>query len=382
MSVPRPCVVLLSCLLVLGAAAPASAARAKRPCVSALSERSPVVGAPASISGSVSPAVRRSVRLERRAGRRWVAVKTVRTSPKGAFRFAVPTARPGVVVLRVVAPARGKRRKLACSSLSVTVRPAALPATAPASGGATPGAAPGTSQTTPLAPDPEVTSPPPAPPQPGPGDSFRAIYGVAADQAIDPDHVAAIRHEIGEVNAWYSRETIGGVQPRWMRTSGVVDVEVVRLRNNAAAYEQGGLQMARDDVNAASPLDAPTQATVVYMDVTIAQQACGLTATNPPFVYIPEARCNNHPTTTSTFPGGGSYLLAHEMTHAFGALDGCSGVGSGHTTNDNRDVIYTGPNFQLNTIMLDPGRDDYYDSGRCGDIVDSRYWTKTPDPGS
>jgi hypothetical protein len=265
--------------------------------------------------------------------------------------------------------------------VSLTVRPAGpattLPGTLPAPGSAIGQAAP-PATAPPAAPAPA----PAAPAQPGPGDSFRAIYGVAADQAEDPNHVAAIRHEIGQVNGWYATQTTGAVQPRWTRSAGEVTVRTVRLSHNIADYTAGGLAMAHDDVLAAAPLDAPGQATVVYMDVSFSQQACGITGYDPPFVWIPEARCNNHPTTSSTFPSGGSYLLAHEMTHAFGALDACSGVGSGHTTNDNRDVIYSGNQFQLNTIMLDPGHDDYYASGRCGDIAASRLWTKSSDPGT
>ncbi|CAA9517033.1 MAG: hypothetical protein AVDCRST_MAG85-2677 [uncultured Solirubrobacteraceae bacterium] len=376
MRFPRPCVVLLSCLLVLGAAAPASAAGAKRACSSSASNRVPVAGSAVAITGTLSSSVRRKVRLERRVGRRWVAVKTVTSSRRGAFRFAAPTAKPGSVVLRVVAPARGRRRKLTCASVNLTIRPAG-PETAPGASAPAP-APPG-----PSAPPAPADPAPPAPPKPGPGDSFRAIYGVAADQAVDPNHVAAIRHEIGQVNGWYAKQTVGSVQPRWMRTNGVVDVEIVRLGKTAAIYGAGDFATARADLIAASPPAAPTQGTVLYMDVMIAQQACGIASADPPFVYIPEARCNNHPTTTSTFPSGGSYLLAHEMTHAFGALNSCSGRGSGHVTNNDDDVIWSGPGFlDFSNITLDPGRDDYYNSGLCGDIINSRYWTKTSDPAS
>ena len=88
--------------------------------------------------------------------------------------------------------------------------------------------------------------------------------------------------------------------------------------------------------------------------------------------------CDIYPGTypTAGFPYvGSSYLLAHEMTHALGAAHEPAphADGTGHVTDDRRDIIYSGPEGRdWDNLMLDPGHDDYYKTGRS-DLVNIEF---------
>jgi hypothetical protein len=93
-----------------------------------------------------------------------------------------------------------------------------------------------------------------------------------------------------------------------------------------------------------------------------------------------EAACNIYPTTHDVWPYGATYLAAHEMTHNLGAVPACAlhSDGTGHISDDPRDVLYSGSQPRdWNHLMLDPGHDDYYATGRadCTDVSSSAYWT-------
>jgi hypothetical protein len=119
-----------------------------------------------------------------------------------------------------------------------------------------------------------------------------------------------------------------------------------------------------------------------FIDVTNAG-ACG--ATQGDVVLMFEAACDIHPTATDAFPYGSTYLLAHEMTHGFGAVEFCAphaGAG-GHVLDDPRDILYAGTEDRVwDDLRLDPGHDDYYATGRadCPGIASSPFWTATADP--
>jgi hypothetical protein len=141
----------------------------------------------------------------------------------------------------------------------------------------------------------------------------------------------------------------------------------------------------RADLLAAAPLAAPTQKTVVWMEVSdAAGGACGSTSVG--ISWLPEKSCDIRPVAPTMWPFDGTYLAAHEMVHNFGAVPACAphSVGGGHVGDDPRDVLYTGARPRdWNNQMLDPGRDDYYGTGSaCGDIATSAFWTVTPDPRS
>ena len=176
--------------------------------------------------------------------------------------------------------------------------------------------------------------------------------------------------------------------PRWMRdAAGAPQVTVVTLAHPVADYERDGLNLVRSDLQAAAPLAAPTQKTVVWMEVrhplVNGGRPCGVTGGG--ISWLPERSCNIRPV-PADWPFEGTYLTAHELTHNFGAVPGCAphSVGGGHVGDDPRDLLYSGPLGRVwNNQMLDPGHDDYYGTGTaCGDIATSPFWTATSDPRS
>ncbi len=284
----------------------------------------------------------------------------------------------GPVKVRAHAPRTRRLAAATCKAAKVTVQ-------APdGSGGAAAGSMP----------EPEPAPPAPAPaPQvsgPQPGNSFRAVYAVASDQAAAAGKIPAIVNDIKEVNAWYATQTGNSVQPRWMRaqngdgTVGDPSVTTVALPRPASAYNgAGGLRVLADDIAAAAPPAAASQKTAVWIDA--GDFACGQTGGGVSVMW--EATCNIHPSINDRWPYGGTYLLGHELTHNFGAVATCAPHfdGSAHVNDDPRDVLYQGPQARVWLDQrLDPGHDDYYATMRpdCPGIAASPYWTMTADIGS
>ncbi len=305
-----------------------------------------------------------------------------RTARPGRYTL---TLRCGTIAKRVrmtVTPRKGKRgtsSRIVKGRIKFSVRRAATKQPAPAPG-----------------PTPVPTaSPTPAPVVPGPGNSFRAVYALAADQAETPGYVAGILATIDAVNGWFATQTIGNVMPRWMRdATWAPQVTVVKLAAPAATYESdGGFERMRSDLRAAAPLAAPTQKSVVWMEVAhpeidygggVKGRPCGVTGAA--ISWLTEKSCGIRPVAPTSWPADGTYLTAHEMAHNFGAVPDCAphGGGGGHVNDDPRDLLYSGPlGRDWNNQTLDPGRDDYYGTGTaCGDIAKSPFWTVTSDPRS
>ncbi|WP_167735976.1 PQQ-dependent sugar dehydrogenase [Nocardioides sp. 503] len=101
---------------------PAAAAAGGRPSVS-LSPSAAMVGEQVRVATRLASRVRRPVRLERRSGRTWVAVRTGTSTHAGRVAFTV-AAPPGATSFRVVAPRHrvGGRRYASLVSRPATVR--------------------------------------------------------------------------------------------------------------------------------------------------------------------------------------------------------------------------------------------------------------------
>jgi hypothetical protein len=125
-------------------------------------------------------------------------------------------------------------------------------------------------------------------------------------------------------------------------------------------------------------IPGPNDRTVVYLDTK--GDACGATLPAGTISVVFMAQCDIYPSATSAWPEAGTYVVAHEMTHAFGAVDDCAphATGDGHTGDDPRDVLYSGPDARdWSSITLDPGHDDYFGTNRtdCYDIARSPLWS-------
>jgi hypothetical protein len=337
--------VVAAVAVALSSATPAGAARTDS-CTASSSRSTAAAGSTVVLAGTVSPGAFRPVQAQVRSGTVWTTAATATADALGHFSFTLTVPSTGPFVLRVNVPRTPLFLAVRCGPYSVAVTP---------------------------------------PPGVSPGTSFRAVYALASDQTADPTAVAAITNEINQVNAWFGTQTQGNVQPRWIRSAGgAPTVTTVKLAHTAAQYAAGNaLQLVSGDLAAAAPLAAPTEKTVVWINVSA--YACGETSGNTTILY--EAACGIYPLTNSGFPAGGTYLLAHELTHNLGAVPLCAphSDGTGHVNDDNRDILYQGPSGRnWASLMLDPGHDDYYLTGKpaCPGIESSPFWTKSSSPGS
>ena len=224
-------------------------------------------------------------------------------------------------------------------------------------------------KTVPPAPTPAPTATP-APTPPPVENAFRAVYALAADQTETPGYVAGIAATIDAVNGWFATQT-GGRIPRWIE-----GVKVVKLARPAADYEAAdGLARMHADLEAVYPLPTASQKSVVWTQTNHPDGACA--SARAGVAWMTEKTCNIVPVAPTVWPFNASYVTAHELVHLFGAVPDCApnSDGSGHVTDDARDILFAGAR-DFNNLMLDPGRDDYYATGNtCADISTSALWT-------
>ena len=114
---------------------------------------------------------------------------------------------------------------------------------------------------------------------------------------------------------------------------------------------------------------------LVYYDGPVSDlDACGIGGGDPNgagAAVVLLASCPKEPTSTTA---------AHELLHSFGAVPqgaphNCLPPDSGHTCDNTQDIMYPfGFGSALSSLLLDPGRDDYYGhSGTFWDVQDSKW---------
>jgi hypothetical protein len=230
---------------------------------------------------------------------------------------------------------------------------------------------------------PPVSGPTPGrPPNSALTNSFRVIYALPNDVPADPAIAAGIPHEIDLVAGWFAGQT-GGRQPRFYAPGGTLAVDTVVLPLTRAQIE-GAVDPLATLADTLHGLGYGVSGETVVAYVASKGIDCGITQDNhgaATTVALWMPACDIYPSaSTPSFPYNATYLAAHEMTHAFGAVPDCAphSDGTGHVNDDNRDVVYGG-NSQRDWehITLDPGHDDYYGTGRtdCLDIARSPFWT-------
>lgn len=366
----RPTARVVLAAALLPAALTTGTAEAARP-KTQLSVQPPTTltaGTTLTITGSLTPLARRTVQLQaQRTAGVWTNLATA-TSARRTGRFTLRTTKlrtPGTVVLRVRARRTTRARTGVSSTFTITVT------------------APGSTPTTPPAQTPTPgPTPTPIPTTSATRNAFRILSVTAADQSADPAHPAAIRNTVSAAEGWFATQTTGGVRPRWQRdAAGAVSVQLVQLPSPLTTYAPMSFSQLRAAIEAAAPTPSG-QKTLAFFNVN-ATGACGTTGGG--MSLITEATCDIHPSPTLGWPYGASYLVAHELTHNFGAVPSCAphAGGGGHVLDDPRDVLYAGAAARdWNNITLDPGHDDYYATGNaaCPGIEASPFWTATSDP--
>lgn len=222
------------------------------------------------------------------------------------------------------------------------------------------------------------------------GPAFRLVLALPRDQQEPAGAVGAIRSEADAVTAWFARQSANGARPRWIRTaSGQIDVRVVHLPKTTAQYTAGDHHGVLSDVRSAARPTQGVVADLVWIDAgSPGRQPCGVSvgggrsdadAARPEGSVLWEAACDVRPNADWGWPYGGTYLLAHEMTHLFGAARACAphNDGSGHVTDSPKDII-SSVGRDWDDLRLDPGYDDYLFTGDDCDIARSPMWTVTP----
>jgi hypothetical protein len=220
-------------------------------------------------------------------------------------------------------------------------------------------------------------------PAPGTGHAglVQAVHAVPSGSSPVPGIVPAIQHEIDLVDGWFRGQTIGGKGLDWARDAGgAIDVLVVSIDRTRAELEAAA-NPEQDLIESLqrAGVGGPDSIVAVYIEAgTSSFAGCGETSQGYSVLWM--TACDIHPdVSTPSWPYGATYLVAHEVTHALGAVPSCApheGNGS-HVIDDNRDVLYAGPDGRdWDHLMLDPGHDDYYhhDNAGCTDIEDAPYW--------
>ena len=228
----------------------------------------------------------------------------------------------------------------------------------------------------------------PTPAAASPASELQAVYVVPSDVSPVAGRGAATSDTIIATQEWFEEE-LGGDYPVFHRDESGIVVPTVVLEESSA--ELFALSSGNVDATITSQIDAAVAGAVdrelvVFLEAEVNTQACGYRSS---LIMIPMPNCGIEPRESETFPYGATYLVAHEVTHMLGAARSCGANydGTGHVTDDNRDIIYSGSaGRDWSNLTLDPGNDDYLDHGidGCGDIRDSpllgRWTTSSVDP--
>src|SRR4051812_31755206 len=208
----------LPVLVVLLALAPEAGAATKTTCTSKLSATQVTVGQSARLTGRVKPHTARAVRLQLKQGKRWSTAARKHAARTGRFGFTLPTGSVASLTLRVYVPKTKSAKAAACSAVKLAVTAKG------GGGGGGDGTGTGGGDGTGTGGGQVQAAP-----------AFLAVYALASDQTADPDHVAAMRWTIDQVDGWYGTQTTGGVVPRWTRgDDGKVDVVTLKLDHSVA----------------------------------------------------------------------------------------------------------------------------------------------------
>jgi hypothetical protein len=244
---------------------------------------------------------------------------------------------------------------------------------------------------------PVVAAPPPGAP---PARYLQPVYAVPSDAKPDPNLPLAVLHEVGEATAWF-RSELDGAYPRFApdgEAPTVVTVELPWTSRQLATAERQRTDIAPwlHDQHRIEPRAVP----VIYLEGTTDEAVCGWASVGADWFKLLEDRnlgpdvlatfqadferferkdhimiilreCpEERPSLRSHWPDGGTRLLAHEATHALGAVDRKAPhyVENGHTGDDPHDIVHTKRGL-TDRYTIDPGHDDYYHHGRP-DVID------------
>jgi len=209
----------------------------------------------------------------------------------------------------------------------------------------------------------------------GTGPQVRVVYAIPSDA---PDNFAATANvaadDAAAIDAWWQ----GQDPARTLRFdltdfAGCIglDIAFLRLSETGAAIADAANPFGRIVAGLTSAgLRSQFGRYVVYYDGPVSSaRVCGtggeLSGGAGAAVVFMQA-CPNVPST---------WTAAHELLHSLGAVPTgapheCPGPNAGHVCDIRSDIMYAfaTAGAEFTSALLDPGRDDYYGTGRSGDV--------------
>lgn len=222
------------------------------------------------------------------------------------------------------------------------------------------------------------------------GNQIHVIYVLPSDGADRSyDTNGSIALSVNAFNKWLATKT-GGQNLRVDTYQGAMDVSFYRLSRSDATIKSYGAYV-RDEIE--KELKSAGQIKTgkiyaVYYDGS-SSFACGGGAWPPDLpgqvaaMYLKAAysgyNCDTSKFTTSIDSAGYRELaMLHEIVHTLGHVPKCAKnhVSSGHTSEDNRDLMYAGSQA-WQPSLVDVNNNDYYKHGisGCPDLANSPYMT-------
>lgn len=198
---------------------------------------------------------------------------------------------------------------------------------------------------------------------------IQAVYVVPQDVEMVDSREKAILFVVSEVQRWFRSQT-DGRHPIFEDIGWSLSVVPVRLPQTASELRSESIPI-RSEIYKELGAESGTPILIFYEGEYGDPDSCGWATKQ--YVMIPMENCSIYPELRG-WPYGSSYLVAHELTHLLGAVGSCAPNydGDGHVNDDNRDVIYAGPQDRdWENLVLDVNNDDYYMHGRddCPDIA-------------
>jgi hypothetical protein len=207
-------------------------------------------------------------------------------------------------------------------------------------------------------------------------DHVTTYYALPQDVTEDPTMPDAIRHDIGETQAWLASQT-DGHDLRVDTNDGDVVVKTKHLDVTSDDLKAGSdpLVTVADEFRSKSGA-LPDAILLVFVPVDRGVKCGQGSAAGIAIVFV--GSCGGlRPESTGSWPTGTTTVIAHELLHALGAVQPCAPHygGDGHVDN-NDDIMYR-ESASNGTVALDPGHDDYYDANipGCPGIEDHPAWT-------
>ena len=212
------------------------------------------------------------------------------------------------------------------------------------------------------------------------GNPIHWVYAVPSDGADDLATLAAVMQaDADQIDAWWRREDPTRTPRNDVASfscGSQLDITTLRIARASAELAPLGPRFAAiADALEDNDLDSTFTKYVVYFDgPTSDANVCGQGGSDPSgfglaVVYV-----------RSCVGVSTAAVAAHEFLHTAGAVsraapNDCDGERSGHTCDDERDLMFPAIGGEpLSEKLLDPGRDDYYGhAGGWSDTQDSAW---------